>query len=406
MSLLRTLKYRRIILPKARRAHAKVIEEIRKRGKAKVVLVASNLPMWRHEGIYREMLKDPEHFEPHILILPFNNYPKLVQEKETALLVKHFNECGIKFEDESAMAEINPDIIFYPQCYRKIFGPGLNPLEWRDRLLCYFPYGVSFLDDKWQYDTTCQNILWKYFVQSPAFKDTISRLSVSRGYNVVAVGEPNADNFIGEGVDVWKPQDSPCKRVIWAPHHSFGEESRLRRTAFLWAADVMRELAVEYSGRIQFVFKPHPRLYVEMARHPMWGEEKTKEYFDFWKNGTNTQLEEGEYGDLFKTSDALVHNCNSFIAEYLYTQKPALFLNNRDDSIGGKMNDFGKAALESHYFAVTKDEISKFLDETVLGGADPKACMRKEAFETYLKPIGKGNFAANVVDEIRRSIWG
>lgn len=406
MSIFRTIRYRFFSIPPVRSAQKRTLARLRRTGRAKVVFVASSLPMWLYEGIYEKMLSEPERFEPHIVMIPFITNSPEEREAERERLLEHFRTRGIAAEDASAMAAIDPDIVFFPQCYRKIYGEGFEFTDWKRKLTCYSPYGVSFLKDNWQYDSRNQNWLWKFFVQSPAHRDTACRLMITKGSNVVAVGEPHAEEYEKEGKDVWKPQENPCKRVIWAPHHSFNPKGRLRRTAFLWAAEAMRELAVEYAGRIQFAFKPHPRLYFEMLENPLWSEEKAKEYFDFWKNASNTQLEEGGFIDLFKTSDALIHNCNSFIAEYIYTQKPALFLANGSSDIKGEMNDFGKAALDSHYFAATKEEIRKFLDETVLGGKDPQAGMRKDVLETYLKPVGVGNFAENVVEEIKRSIWG
>lgn len=406
MSLFRTIHYRFFSIPPIRIGQAATIARIRKAGKAKVVFVASSLSMWLYEGIYEKMLAEAERFEPHIVVAPFTTNSPVMREAERERLQKYFKEKGIRAEDASAMAAIDPDIVFFPQCYRKIYGEGLEISDWKKRLTCYFPYGVSFLEDRWQYDTRNLNWLWRFFVQSEGHRQTAHRLMTNKGSNVVAVGEPHAEEYEGVGRDVWKPQGTPCRRVIWAPHHSFKPESKLRRTAFLWAAGAMKELAEEYAGKIQFAFKPHPRLYVEMLTHPQWGEERTRAYFDFWRTSPNTQLEEGGFIDLFKTSDALIHNCNSFIAEYLYTGKPALFLTDEAVALKGEMNGFGRAALDSHYIAATKEEVRSFLESTVLGGDDPNRGLREEAYATYLKPVGDAGFATNVVEDIKKSIWG
>ena len=69
-----------------------------------------------------------------------------------------------------------------------------------------------------------------------------------------------------------------------------------------YAADMV-ELAKKYQDSIQFAFKPHPVLKFRLIN--IWGEQKTEEYYKLWETMPNTQLETGDYIDLFLTSDAL-----------------------------------------------------------------------------------------------------
>ena len=73
------------------------------------------------------------------------------------------------------------------------------------------------------------------------------------------------------------------------------------------------------------VFKPHPMLKSKLFRTKL-GKAKTDDYFHFWETQSNTQFNDGEYIELFKQSDAMIHDSGAFLAEYIFTDKPSLTL--------------------------------------------------------------------------------
>lgn len=91
----------------------------------------------------------------------------------------------------------------------------------------------------------------------------------------------------------------------------------------------MVTFAQKYKDKVQIVFKPHPMLYRTLCEHSEWGKERTDAYYSMWNNMSNTQLEEGDYTELFMQSDAMIHDCGSFILEYLAVDKPCMFLKKR-----------------------------------------------------------------------------
>ena len=128
--------------------------------------------------------------------------------------------------------------------------------------------------------------------------------------------------------EVWRPVGLK-KRVIWAPHHSFeNQKPYAKLCAFFDLYDFMLELAEEYRDTIQFAFKPHPMLKPRL--YHLWGKRRTDEYYRKWADGANTQFEDGEYFDLFLTSDAMILDSVSFIPEYSATGKPAFFTYGKD----------------------------------------------------------------------------
>lgn len=99
----------------------------------------------------------------------------------------------------------------------------------------------------------------------------------------------------------------------------------------------------------------------------------------------NTQLEQGYYMDLFKTSDALIHDCASFTVEYLYTKKPTLFMV-RDQQVLSHWNIFGEKCFDMHYHAHDMDEIEHFITRVVIGEQDTMREKREKFFFDYLYP--------------------
>lgn len=107
-------------------------------------------------------------------------------------------------------------------------------------------------------------------------------------------------------------------------------------------------------------------------------------------------MELGEYKGLFKHSDAMIHDCSSFIVEYHYSHRPVLYLL-RDEKHCDEQNEFGIAAFNAHYKACSKSDIEKFI-EMVLAGEDSMQGTRDSFFNTYLIPPGNKSACDNIID--------
>ena len=160
----------------------------------------------------------------------------------------------------------------------------------------------------------------------------------------------------------------------------------------------MLELAEKYKDKVQFVFKPHPLLKNNLYQHPVWGKDRTDAYYETWANGENMAIAEGEYIDLFNSSDAMINDSASFTFEYLYMNKPCLFLSNYD-----RQKDANVAALKAYdswYHATTETEIEKFIEDVVIAGKDMMKDKRKAFYEEVLLPPNGKSVAENILDDI------
>lgn len=187
------------------------------------------------------------------------------------------------------------------------------------------------------------------------------------------------------------------KKVIWAPHRSFFDvPGFLHASTFMVVQEVMLELAEKYADCIQFAFKPHPSLRHNLMQECFRGKEKTEAYYRRRaEEMPNTQYENGDYVELFRHSDAMIHDCGSFMLEYLLVDKPCMYL--QENGGFSHFNEMSNAALTAYYRGVTKEQIERFPVDCVLGNEDAYAEERRRVRETYLLPPNNRSAAENII---------
>ena len=106
--------------------------------------------------------------------------------------------------------------------------------------------------------------------------------------------------------------------------------------------------------------------------------------------------------DLFCTSDAMIHDCGSFIIEYMYVNKPVMILTDGDRL--AQCNVTATNAYKCHYEGKNEDDILYFIERTVLHGEDTKINMRNAFYEKYLLPPYGESVAQNIINDIKDSL--
>ena len=356
--------------------------EIGKKERIKVLFIVVNLPMWRGQGVYDLLLKD-KRFDPRIIITPLSRYTQEEAMRQYKMLVDYFSSHGMKtpasviedgFNLDKWLMDFDPDIIFPCQQYDIIYNNKLDIIWNMDKIMAYIPYGIPTMRDQFVYNTTFHNLAWKVYHATPLHLKTARRLMANNAENVRIVGEIDYDKYSDSCFDPWKKinDGKRRKRIIWAPHFSIDEANLLHRASFLWMYKEMLELIKKYEDKSQFVFKPHPHLFNTLVKRPDWGREKAEEYYNIWATSYNTQLWEGDFIDLFKTSDAMIHDCGSFTGEYMMTGNPVMFMTKDAESIRANADDFGAGCLELHYYGNSIHDVEAFINDTVIKGSDVK----------------------------------
>ena len=297
-----------------------------------------------------------------------------------------------------------PDIIFFSNPYDDLVDDRYNIRNYMGKTLtCYVNYGFCSVPDQWSCASQFHQRVWRYYVECEENLKQVK--SYYSGDNCVVTGYPTADLFastIATGKD-WKLKDEKLKRVIWAPHHTIeGQTGLIHFSTFLLYCDFMLKLAEDYQESVQFVFKPHPLLLPALYAHPNWGKERTDAYYEKWEKGKNTTYVSGDYVDLFKSSDAMIHDCGSFTIEYLYVQKPVMFLGNFDRL--SQSNKVGKQAYACHYQGKKEKDIIEFLNSVVLEEKDILKPYRASFFEEILNPNGGVSVAERILCDIKASV--
>ena len=138
--------------------------------------------------------------------------------------------------------------------------------------------------------------------------------------------------------------------------------------------------------------------------HHQWGQEKTDKYWKYWEEGSNTQLDDGEYIELFKESDCIIHDSGSFLVEYLFVKKPAMYL--MTNKTKKNLNKFGLQALKSYELAFNEEQIKSFINDVV----GKKVAIKYDCslfLEQHIKDFFNGNLPSDkIISNIKNTIQG
>ena len=386
------------------------VSKLQKKEKINVVFFAMQRSLWKYQNLFLEFKKN-DRFNVSIVLSPAQNFAKEQQKRDMQELRTFFTEQDIAFYDydvdcpQNAIdvkKELDPDILFYPQHYTPLLNPQHDSSHFYDRLICYYPYALWTAKGRWGYNSGMQNHAWKLFYSTKFNYEDACRHCFNKGKNAYVVGFPSMDEFLqGEYHYEWKISDEKVKKVIWAPHYSISSRNTIiQKGCFLWMADTMLDIAQNYKDKIQFVFKPHPRLMTELYAHSDWGKERTDNFYHLWETMPNTKLETGNYIDLFMTSDAMIHDSSSFSVEYLYTGKPVMYITEKEDEYRKELNGLGNGALDQHYIGTNIVAIYRFIDDVTIKGNDVMKERRNKFVNNFLLPPNDKSVTENTMDII------
>ena len=191
-----------------------------------------------------------------------------------------------------------------------------------------------------------------------------------------------------------------------APHHSVegGFNDILSLSNFYKYAEFFLDLPKLYPN-INFIFRPHPALFLCLEKEEFWGSEKVKKYIDAMKNMKNVKYSEGgNYLNDFAESDALIQDCGSFLVDYFYTKKPQCYMLKNTKQIDETFSTFGKCCLDNVYRAFEKKDIINFINNVVINEND----FMKEKRENFAQSKVMLNYpnVAHVIGNYFNQIFG
>ncbi|MCO4763099.1 MAG: CDP-glycerol glycerophosphotransferase family protein [Myxococcales bacterium] len=405
--LQRRLMYRRVF-----QRRPQLLAQLRQRSVIRVAFVVIHRAVWKLDIVFQTMLADPR-FAPFIVIAPDVSNDAAWTANEQERCRAFFAErqwpvhVGATEEGNGAtLSELQPDIVFLTNPHR-LTTSAFYDVALENFLTCYVPYSMDvsqYGDSQTQYNLPFHNAIWQIFAPHRVSRDTFTKVQDIGGKNVVLAGYPGIEPLVAatdDPVSPWKPQGQDKLKIIWAPHHTI-DVPELPYANFLQYADLFQELVTKHEDTVQWCFKPHPILKAKLAKHPDWGPERTEAYYAFWQSHPSAQMELGGYTTLFRTSDAMIHDSGSFVAEFLYVDKPVMFLWSKP-AVREFFNDYGKAALQGSERGDTATDITAFVDK-LIAGADEGAAKRSAFRDAYPFLQGDRTPSQAIVDHLL-SAW-
>lgn len=336
-----------------------------------------------------ERMRNDARFDPYFIVYPDyqrgkafsdENYEKTIcamQErfgKDRVLLARNKAGQYHDYSDEFDMfTTSNP--------YEGLAHPCCRVVHWTkcgvpSFYMSYFYLGRCYVTN-WNLKMLALSCFTRFYVENKAVLEAAHRYQIIKGKNCLLTGCAKMD-----GYKKVSRRNYNRKRILIAPHHAI-ENTWNSSGAFLRFVDDLPRLVKEYPD-IDFVFRPHPLLFQKLSGitpceglEP-WGQERLDDYLEKLKAQPNVIFSEGgDYLQEFADSDALIHDCGSFAAEYLYTNKPCAFMWRPDLRLGDIYTALGQKSLNAHYIIRDEREIRKFLDNVVVAGNDTRRTFRR-----------------------------
>lgn len=389
----------------SRRAYKKRVSQLQKTRKKEVINVVFqiwNLAKWKCDSVYKAMEKHPR-FRPVIWILDEHGASTEEQQVMRNKIITACQEHGYAYTLAADWTELDnevtPDIIFMQDFY--VQSTNMNNST-KNRLFCTVRYCFANTNMKRSVNFFLLHVSLFLFLENESVARESRPHVIHHGHNFVVTGHPIVDALMEVEPDtpsVWKKQLHSKKKIIWAPHWTINNEGPAYNSAtFLQYAELMQTLAQKYADKLQIAFKPHPTLYRVLIKHSEWGKEKTDSYYAWWANQSNTQLETGEYKDLFQQSDAMIHDSGSFILEYLLMDKPCMYLSRAIEF--PHFNEMNQEALKCYHIGKDGEDIETFILQQVMESEDIYHHQRQDFVKTYLLPPKGKSAAENIIEAI------
>lgn len=385
--------------------YKKVIRRIKENNinKIRILFYVSENSKWGYQSLYDLMVND-EKFEVIICVGVLSRVHKgrdktrnIADEnydffKTRGMNVKYVyqNHKYINFK------KFKPDIVFYEQPWEmpKVYSPLYVS---KFALTCYCSYSFEITNDKDNYKQNFHKLLWKYFVENDINTIRYESYAKENSKNCFTVGYPKLDAYLNKSKiisSIWKDQDK--FKIIYAPHHSF-ESGSLEFATFKENGKFILEYAKKHT-ETSWIFKPHPRLKYALLRNKIMNEEEINSYYNEWAK-IGRIYEQGDYFDIFKSSDLMITDCISFLTEYLPSKNPLIMLVNRNSC---KLNSLGEKITSEYYKVNNNSELEQVLNEIISKQNDYKAKKRMDLISEVLDY--KESSAEKIVKYLKREL--
>ncbi len=252
------------------------------------------------------------------------------------------------------------DIIYLANPYDSMVNEvhGVQYLSTKNVLPIYINYGYTI--SKWHYTNVESNLemslFFKYYVDTTYTLEQVKKYQLAHGKNTVLAGYAKMDSLYNEQANEKRDR----LKVLISPHHTIqGINQTLDLSNFLEYYNLILELPSLFP-KMDFVFRPHPLLFTNILNTKTWTQKQVDDYLlNIEKSGIEYSVG-GDYFRLFCECDAIVHDCGSYMVEWLYTGKPCCYVV-KGKHVRKQLDILGNKALDYHTLAYNRNDIIAFL---------------------------------------------
>ncbi len=382
------------------------IKKIKGKSKIKIAFLNNYASTWACTRLYK-MLEEDDRFEPYILVVPFYNGTEITIMDTYKKTSEYFREHGYKTimgydvvnKRHLEWSEIDvPDIIIHQHPHYKgirdtfyFYNIPLSVLN------IYIPYAFMANNDyALQYNQMSHLLYWKIFCETTAQKKLFEDYCDIGDAHVIVSGYAKMDTLLDNtpvksAEKIWKmPPNIKADnivKIIYAPHHSLYSGLFGYATFDKNYMDIY-QLACKYADSTSWIIKPHPLLRKQAVVEGLFqNEQEFDNYIAMWDNLPNARSVGDEpYFDIFKSSDGMIFDSQSFRTEYIYVNKPSLYLKRRGHNYEMSFDRIGLEVLDILY-SVEGDDIDgieNFIQDVLLSKNDYKRKGRENFYKNYL----------------------
>lgn len=351
--------------------HSDIEKKLRNRGEKPIryacyVMYAAD---YGESDIFSLMINDND-FIPKLVVVPDvargkEHMIKTYNETKTFLINKFGEKYILDGYDESKDIYIDHsdefDIVSFNCPYDEMHHDlhKISYLNKKSILTTHTVYGyfISKFGETELYPRPEISGLWKIFLDTNYTLQSYNAASLCHGKNALAFGYPKMD-----ALSKYKIENKKRKKILISPHHSINSPT-FSLSNFLSYSDFILELPDLYP-EIDFVFRPHPLLFANLVNNNFWTEKQVSEYLETIESKGIEYSHGGDYFNIFADCDAIIHDCASYITEWLFTGKPGCFVV-RDDKVFDFFTELGKESVKYYKKAYNKEQIIDFINNLI-----------------------------------------
>lgn len=336
-------------------------------------------------SIYEECLKD-KMIDPLVVSIPrrqLSQYKDFRFGDENYAFLKDKGIEVINGYDKDKnqfidLKTLNPDVVFVqtPYCSQRPDIYNIKDLI-KFTKVSYLQYAFIITAGDFEphfYSTKFHQKCWKIFAETNYHKSLYKKYGLQNyEKKVIVSGYPKFDRYqfplSEKAQNIWKiskDSNSDIKRIIWCPHWTIDE--LFNSSSFLKYHQYFLDLA--NSNNIELIIRPHPLLFETLLTKNLMSKNDIDAYIDKISKLPNASINStGDYFELFRTSDALVSDNSSFLAEYLPTNNPIIYTHSYENN-SVNLNEYGIELTKYHYIAKNQEDLDALIKRVVIGSDD------------------------------------